>query len=214
MTINSNLINTQPNAHHSNLPKTASEKTQDKVTTLATDNVDKFDANSVNVNRNFQNAPGKADEAAIRGYKGQSVLQMKNAAVADYVNQNFTQQSGVNFWKNISNSTTFTPSAFALAAYNKAEATSEKYDDYWGVEATAQRLFTFAKAIAGEDDKLFNTMKNAFLKGFNQASSAVGGKLPDISHQTKSRTLELFDSWEAEIAARKNPAPAETIIKL
>ncbi|MCL1902939.1 MAG: hypothetical protein FWF94_00790 [Oscillospiraceae bacterium] len=207
MIINGNLINNQPNAHHSNLPKNAAEKTQEKANTLATDNVDKFDADSVNVNRNFQNAPGRTDEAAIRGYKGQSVIQMKNAVVADYVSQNFKKQSGVNFWKNIADNTSYTPSAFALSAYNKAEATSKDYDDYWGVEATAQRLFTFAKSIAGNDEKMFETMKNAFLKGFNQALGTAG-KLPDISYQTKARTLELFDAWGAEIKSSKNPAPA------
>ena len=208
MTINTH-VNTQLNAHNNNMPKTAAEKTQDKATTLAADNVDKFDGKSMNVNRNFKNAPEQTEEAVIRGYRAQSLVQLKNAAVADYVKHNMSQQAGVSFWKGILENTTFTPKAFALDAFNKAEATSEKHDDYWGVEATAERIFTFAKALAGDNDRLFDTMKNAFLKGFNLASSAANGKLPDISTQTKNRVLELFDGWKAEIDARANPAPVE-----
>jgi hypothetical protein len=114
------------------------------------------------------------------------------------------QQSGNSFLNAV-----FNPRPFALEAFNAAEATSKKHTDYWGVEAVAERLFTFAKTLAGDNDELFDTMKNAFLKGFNLASGAAKGRLPDISHQTKARVLELFDGWEKEIAARKNPAPTE-----
>jgi hypothetical protein len=48
-------------------------------------------------------------------------------------------------------------------------------------------------------------MKNAFLEGFRQASGARGGNLPSISFQTRDRVLEMFDQWESEINARKNP---------
>ena len=208
MTINQ-LAHNSTNAHNSNLPKTASEKTQEKATTMATDNVDKFDANSVNVNRNYQTDPDRTDFRNVQGYKGKSTLQMKNAVMADFVHSNISQQAGKSFWEGILNNTTFTPKAFALDAYKAAEASSEKYEDYWGVEAVAQRLVTFAKSLAGDRDDLFDKMKNAFLKGFNLASGAANGKLPDISNQTKARTLELFDEWEAEIKARKNPSPIE-----
>jgi hypothetical protein len=93
----------------------------------------------------------------------------------------------------------------ALNALRVAEATSEKHSDYWGVEATAERLFTFAKTLAGGDDSKFQTMKNAFLEGFRQAAGARGGNLPSISFQTRDRVLEMFNQWESEINARKNP---------
>jgi hypothetical protein len=213
MTTINTLVNNQTNAHHSNLPRTAAEKTQDKATTLAADNVDKFDASSVNVNRNFQHSPERAEQSglSVHGYRGKTALQMKNAIVADFARHNIARQAGGDFWNNILNAT-FTPRPFALGAFNAAEATSAKHEDYWGVEATAERLFTFARTLAGDRDDLFDTMKNAFLKGFNLAAGAAGarGKLPDISHQTKERVLELFDEWEAEIAARRNPQPAES----
>lgn len=201
-----NNVAHQPlNAHNNSLPRTAEEKTQDKVTTLASDNVDKFDGKYVNVNRNYNGGLNRTDETVVRGYKAQSALQMKNAVVADYVKSNMINQAGNGFWQGIISNSSFTPKPFALDAFKKAEATSEKYDDYWGVEATAERIFTFAKTLAGDDEKLFNTMKNAFLKGYSLASKATGDKLPDISSQTKARVLELFDEWEKEINAKNNP---------
>ena len=203
MNINS-LLNNTANAHANNAPKTSAEKTQQKATTLAADNIDKFDANSVNVNRNYQKALEHTEHLNIQGYKGMSTVQIKNAVVADFVNFSMRQQSGQSFWKDILGET-FNPRPFALEAYKAAEATSEKHDDYWGVEAVAERIFTFAKSLAGDRDDLFDTMKNAFLKGFNLASKAANNKLPDISFKTKERVLELFDGWEKEIAAKKNP---------
>ena len=201
----SQIVNNSVNSQSNNLPKTASQKTQEKNSTLSTENVDKFDSSSVNVNRNYQSATHRTDSLNVQGYKGQSALQIKNSLMADYVSFLFKGQSGNNILD-----TMFNPKPFALDAFNAAEASSAKHADYWGVEAVAERLVTFAKTLAGNDEKMFATMKNAFLKGFSLAAGAVGGKLPDISHQTKARALELFDEWEAEINARKNPAAAES----
>ena len=208
----SQLVNNSVNTHANNLPKTASQKTQEKSTTLASDNVDKFDSNSANVNRNYNSRPDRTDFINVQGYRNASVLQMKNAVVADFVNYSMSQQSqfqsGIDFLNNIM-SGKFVPRPFAENAYKAAEATSEKYEDYWGVEAVAERIFTFAKALAGDREDLFNTMKNAFLKGFSQAEGVFKGKLHDVSYQTKERVLEYFNEWEKEIAAKKNPALVE-----
>jgi len=201
----SSLVNNPAQTHNHgnpNVAKTAAEKTQHKSTTLASENIDKFDSNSMNVNRNFNSKADRAEWLNVQGYRGQSALAMKNAVVADYVKSLIGGQTG-NFWSNILDSE-FTPRPFALDAYKAAEATSEKYDDYWGVEAVAERIFTFAKSLAGDDDKMFETMKNAFLKGFSLAEGVVPGKkLHDISYQTKERVLEYFDEWEKDIAAKK-----------
>lgn len=196
------IVNNNYNAQANNQAKTAAEKTQDKKTTMAADNIDKFDSDSVNVNRNHNSRLERTDELNIQRYRGRSALQIKNEMFADFVKYNVGQQSGNDFWKSILGET-FTPRSFAADAFKAAEATSEKHKDYWGVEATAERIFTFAKSLAGDRDELFETMKNAFLKGFNQASKASGNRLPDISQQTKARVLEMFDEWEAEIKGRK-----------
>jgi hypothetical protein len=110
----------------------------------------------------------------------------------------------------------FSGNSTIMAAFQAAEATSAKHDDFWGVEATAERIFTFAASIAGDDEGMLAKMRDAFMKGFRAAegSSAGGGRgsLPSISYQTRDRVLEMFDQRFRDIAAKKNPpvtAPPE-----
>lgn len=61
------------------------------------------------------------------------------------------------------------------------EAAKEVADDgYWGVEQTSERLFSFAKALAGNDPAYADTMLEALQKGFDEATSAWGGELPEL----------------------------------
>jgi hypothetical protein len=145
------------------------------------------------------------DSEDFRAKAGKSARQLKNAAVSEMVS---SQVNGQINKSPFTGSLRFGRTPEALNALRVAEATSEKHTDYWGVEATAERIFTFAKTLAGGDDSKFQTMKNAFLEGFRQASGARGGSLPSISHQTRDRVLEMFDQWESEINARNNTAPA------
>ncbi len=69
-------------------------------------------------------------------------------------------------------------------------------DGYFGVEATANRMVDFAKAISGGNPEKVELLKNAFLDAFDQAAEAWGDELPEISQKTKDRTLELFDEWQ------------------
>ncbi|MDR0197544.1 MAG: hypothetical protein LBI36_04920 [Oscillospiraceae bacterium] len=186
--------------NHTNTPKTAQQDTQKKSTTLAADNVDKFDANTAAYNANYNAAAAKTENLNVQAYKG-GVKQIKNALFQDYVNFSFGKQSGVSI--NPFDNFNFNPSSFAVNAFKAAEDTSAKYEDYWGVDAVAERIFTFAKTLAGDNDELFDTMKNAFLKGFKLAEGSRGGKLPEISYQTKEKVLDYFDGWEEEINAKK-----------
>lgn len=72
------------------------------------------------------------------------------------------------------------------------EAISE--DGYWGVKQTSDRIVSFATALAGDDQKQLEKMRDAFLKGYKQAEKTWGGKLPDISKRTYDAVLEKFDS--------------------
>lgn len=71
-------------------------------------------------------------------------------------------------------------------------------DGYWGVEATAQRIFDFAIALSGGDSSKASLLREAVEAGFGQAEAAWGDKLPDISQKTKTRINELFDEWEGK----------------
>ncbi|MBD5452617.1 MAG: hypothetical protein HDR25_08255, partial [Lachnospiraceae bacterium] len=66
-------------------------------------------------------------------------------------------------------------------------------DGYWGVKQTSERILSFATALAGNDSKNLEKMRDAFLKGYKQAEKTWGGELPDISKRTYDAVLEGFD---------------------
>lgn len=68
-------------------------------------------------------------------------------------------------------------------------------EDEWGVEAVANRILDFAKALAGDDPSKLDMLQDAVEKGFKQAESLWGGKLPDISYETRERVMQGFDEW-------------------
>jgi hypothetical protein len=72
-------------------------------------------------------------------------------------------------------------------------------DGYWGVEKTSQRIFDFAKNLAGDDPQKLEDARKAVLEGFDQAERIFGGKLPQISHDTKDAVMNKFDSYLANI---------------
>jgi hypothetical protein len=199
---------------HNNTPRPAAQETQKKSTTLAADNnVDKLEQSTdATYKQAYSRGANKSENRNVggedfRANAGKSARQLKNQAVSSMVSSQVNGQIN----KGAAARLNFGRSPDALNALRAAEATSEKHDDYWGVEATAERIFTFAKTLAGGDDSKFQLMKNAFLEGFRQASGARGGNLPSISFQTRDRVLEMFNQWESEIAARSgHPAvPAD-----
>ena len=85
---------------------------------------------------------------------------------------------------------------FTVSADVKAQAQADIAEDgYWGVNQTSDRILDFAKALSGNDKSKAQELADAFKKGFDQATKACGGKLPDISQQTYDKVLEKFDSW-------------------
>ena len=66
-------------------------------------------------------------------------------------------------------------------------------DGYWGVKQTSDRILDFAKALAGNDPKKLEEMREAFKKGYEQAEKTWGGKLPEISQQTFDAVNQKFD---------------------
>lgn len=69
-------------------------------------------------------------------------------------------------------------------------------DGYWGVEQTSERFLSFAKALTGGDPSKADKMMAAVKKGFEQATKAWGGELPDICKQTIDKTMEKFENWK------------------
>lgn len=85
------------------------------------------------------------------------------------------------------------------------EAISE--DGYWGVKQTSDRIVQFASALAGNDEKALDKMRDAFIKGYKQAEKTWGGKLPDISKRTYDAVLEKLD----KLKTSKTEEPSKNV---
>lgn len=88
---------------------------------------------------------------------------------------------------------------FTVDAETKAQAQADIAEDgYWGVEQTSDRILDFAKALSGGNPDKVEELRDAFKKGFEQATKTWGGKLPDISQRTYEATMNKFDKWAEE----------------
>ncbi len=68
-------------------------------------------------------------------------------------------------------------------------------DGYWGVNQTSDRILDFAKALAGNDSSKAEELRDAFEKGYKQATKTWGKDLPSISQQTYDAVEKKFDTW-------------------
>ncbi len=101
------------------------------------------------------------------------------------------------------------------------EAQKEIADDgYWGVEQTSERLFSFAKALAGNDPTKADSMLEALQKGFDEATKSWGGELPELCQKTLEATQKKLTDWRdgvtseaketTDIAAAESTSEAAT----
>mgnify|MGYP007110284830 FL=1 len=163
-------------------------------------------------------APKKeADTDRVELSKDANVTKMTDAERADLVNslkadldnqmsrftnmmvQNFQKQGitfgqaqGNDFWRMMASGN------YTVDAKTKAEAQEAISEDgFWGVKQTSQRIFDFAKAVAGDDVEKMKKMQAAVEKDFEQAGAAWGGDLPSICGDTHEAVNKLFDDYYA-----------------
>lgn len=157
-------------------------------------------------------------DSSKKTYKPNTELISKLKADADarteqlrsLVQQLFTKQgnaygiaSGDDMWKFLASGN------FTVDAATKAQAQADIADDgYWGVAQTSDRILDFAKALSGGDPSKIEELKNAFIKGFKQATGAWGRDLPSISSKTYDATIEKFDQWAKEAQKTQEAEPA------
>jgi len=83
-----------------------------------------------------------------------------------------------------------------------AEAAKEVADDgYWGIEQTSDRLFSFAKALAGNDPTKADSMLEALQKGYDQAAKQWGGELPELCQKTLEAAKKKLTDWRDGVTA-------------
>ncbi|MEA1914045.1 MAG: hypothetical protein U9N30_01900, partial [Campylobacterota bacterium] len=74
-----------------------------------------------------------------------------------------------------------------------SEATALIGDDgFFGIEQTSQRVADFVFNFSGDDIELLEKGREGIVQGFNEAQEMWGGDLPQISHDTQAKTLELI----------------------
>lgn len=91
------------------------------------------------------------------------------------------------------------------------EAAKEVADDgYWGVEQTSERLFSFAKALSGNDPTKADSMLEALQKGFDEATKSWGGELPELCQKTLEATRKKLSDWRDGVTTEENTELAAT----
>ena len=182
-------------------PKSTVEQTAKKDTTTATDNpnTDKFVRESESTytpaytkhSNKAQQETDKNKDTKVE--KPQSFKATKNQAFQKMVADIIGKQSG--------------------AAWNAIMKDADKIqngtiDDYWSADATAQRIYDFARTLAGDDDSKLEELRSAVEKGFAQAGAAFSKKygqksLPPICQDTYKKVMDMFDDWAKEAADKK-----------
>ena len=159
---------------------------------------------SVELSQDAKSVNKMSDEeraALVKSLKADQEYQMTrfvNMMTQTFQKQGMTAKSAEDdsFWR------MFASGNLQVDAETKAaaqEAISE--NGYWGVKQTSQRIFDFAKALAGDDVDKMKKMQDAIEKGFEQAEHAWGGSLPSISGQTHSAIGDLFSDYYAKMKA-------------
>ena len=167
----------------------ATSKKADSVSKSSSDVAAVYEKSSDAVDGTYK----EKNAALIEQLKADS--QARVDSLVNMVQSAITQQGGFiastdDVWKFLA-SGNFTVSAETKAAAQ--EAISE--DGYWGVKQTSDRILEFAKALSGGDASKAEELKNAFIKGFKQATGTWGKELPQISQDTYDAVIDKFDKW-------------------
>ncbi len=74
-------------------------------------------------------------------------------------------------------------------------------DGFFGIKATSERIGNFVLNGAGDSIEMLKAGRDGLLKGFNEAQKLFDGKLPDISHETIKKAVDMIDAKIRELGA-------------
>ena len=133
------------------------------------------------------------DRAALVQQLKEDEIARRNQ-LAEIVQKIFTDQAGTAKLSEL-----FTPDKLKNVSQADIDKAKEDIseDGYWGVNKTAQRLFDFASALAGDDPEKMKEMQAAMEKGFKEATGAWGDELPGICKDTFDAANKMFDEYYA-----------------
>lgn len=87
-----------------------------------------------------------------------------------------------------------------IAKLSKDEAADlVSKDGFFGVDKTSQRIADFVIMGAGGDESKMRAGRDGMIKGFKDAEAMWGGKLPQISQDTMTKSIELVDKAMQEL---------------
>ena len=130
--------------------------------------------------------------AQLKADQETRMAQMQSLVTKMFSKQGITIGTADDMWKALAGGN-FTADADTIA--QAKEDISE--NGYWGVKQTSERIFSFAQALAGDDEEKMTKMKEAFEKGFKEATKTWGKELPGISQDTRDAVLKKFDDYFA-----------------
>ena len=130
--------------------------------------------------------------AQLKADQETRMAQMQSLVTKMFSKHGITIGTADDMWKALAGGN-FTADADTIA--QAKEDISE--DGYWGVKQTSERIFSFAQALAGDDEEKMTKMKEAFEKGFKEATKTWGKELPGISQDTRDAVLKKFDDYFA-----------------
>jgi len=84
-----------------------------------------------------------------------------------------------------------------LSQEEASELVSE--EGFFGIDKTSQRVANFVFNFSGDNLEILEKGREGIVQGFEDAQKMWGGELPQISHDTQAKTLELIDAKIAEL---------------
>ncbi len=155
--------------------------------------------------RSGQSVKGNTYTKGIKTeYTGKSEKAIRNEGMKDMIQKLINKQANKAAGKDDEDLTL----ASIMKSYGLDYIESDGAEDFWGAEKTANRILDFAKSLAGNDSKAFETVKNAFQKGFGECKKIWGGELPDVCNDTYDRVMSGFDEWEKELNGKTDETAA------
>jgi len=92
-----------------------------------------------------------------------------------------------------------------ITELSKDEATQlVSNEGFFGVNETSKRVSDFVFNFSNDNLEIIEQAREGIVKGFEQAQELWGGELPQISHDTQAKTLEIIDARINELKETNN----------
>lgn len=175
--------------------KTASTENTTKDVAETTVNAKQDDTAAVYDKRKLSDEDRKAIVSQLKADQEKRQTQLTDLVKSMMSKQATTFSQATDIWKFLAKGD------FTVDEETRKKAQEDIAEDgYWGVEQTSERIVSFATALAGDDEKNLEKMRDAFIKGYKQAEKQWGGKLPDISQRTYDAVMKKFDQLTSKEA--------------